>query len=592
MQSILFVLVVIVGGAGSVAGPIVGAALVVLLPEVLAGLAEYRLLFFGALLLLVLWIAPRGIVGAFERRRTPTTSAGAEAQVAATVIATPTPRPLDAAGLSISFGGIRAAADVSFAAQPGRIVSLIGPNGAGKTTVLNLLSGFYKPDNGTVQVHAREIGRAAPYTIARAGLTRTYQTSQLFSSLTVEENLRVAQLLGHLGRGPFGALPRADDAAAKHAAHLARFVGYRGRLDRPASELPHVDRRLVEIARALATGASVLLLDEPAAGLSSDDKAKLAALLRRLADRGYTIVLVEHAMSIVMAISDSIVVLDAGAPIAAGDPAAVQRDPAVRRAYLGESAAPAGVTRTAPRIAPTQAPRPLLKTIGLGAGYGAEPVLKSLALEVREGETVAVLGANGAGKSTLMRALAGLHRPVQGQIAFAGEEIGALPAHRVAGRGLVLVPEGRQVFPELSVRDNIWLGAFLHGNPAPAELEAVLERFPRLRERIDQRAGLLSGGEQQMLAIARGLMARPKTLLLDEPSLGLAPRVIGELFAALDRLRSEGVTILLVDQIVNLALALADRGYVIESGRVVAQGVAAELAADTMLEQAYLGAGG
>ena len=155
--------------------------------------------------------------------------------------------------------------------------------------------------------------------------------------------------------------------------------------------------------------------------------------------------------------------------------------------------------------------------------------------------------------------------------------------------GVVLVPEGRQVFPELSVLDNIRLGAFLHPRGADAGVEAMLARFPRLRERLQQRAGLLSGGEQQMLAIARALMSRPRILLLDEPSLGLAPKVIADLFAALDDLRRDGMTLLLVDQMAGLALALADRAYVIEGGRIVAQGPAAEIAASDALAEAYLG---
>jgi ABC-type branched-subunit amino acid transport system ATPase component len=187
-----------------------------------------------------------------------------------------------------------------------------------------------------------------------------------------------------------------------------------------------------------------------------------------------------------------------------------------------------------------------------------------------------------------MRALAGLHRPVSGGIALDGRDLSAEPAHRVVAHGAVLVPEGRQVFPELSVLDNLALGAFSRKHWDAAEIEAMLERFPRLRERLHQRAGLLSGGEQQMLAIARGLMAKPRLLLLDEPSLGLAPQVANDLFSALDRLRAEAATILLVDQMSGLALALADRAYVIDGGRIVAHGTAEEIAADGALEKAYL----
>jgi branched-chain amino acid transport system ATP-binding protein len=530
----------------------------VLLPEVLAGLAEYRLLFFGALLLVVLWIAPDGVVGSvlriFLKHRARPAGTGGKSFV-------PGPKAaLAVRGLSISFGGVRAAQDIAFEAEPGQVTSLIGPNGAGKTTVLNMLSGFYRPDAGTVGIGNVQVQRLPAWRIARTGVARTYQTTQLFGSMSVADNL----------------------AIASGAEELAAFVGYAGDLAARAADLPHVDKRLVEIARALATRPSLLLLDEPAAGLSAEDKSKLARLLRRIADAGVAVVLVEHDMSVVMGISDRVVVLDAGVRIAAGTPAEVQRDPAVRKAYLGEEQRRYSGERPPPGA-------PLLEVGRLAAGYGAEPVLKGIDLHVDQGEMVAVLGANGAGKSTLMRALAGLHRPVDGGIALDGQDLSAEPAHRVVARGAVLVPEGRQVFAELSVLDNLALGAYSRRNWSAGEIEAMLERFPRLRERLHQRAGLLSGGEQQMLAIARGLMAKPRLLLLDEPSLGLAPQVANDLFAALDRLRAEAATILLVDQMTGLALALADRAYVIEGGKIVAEGAASELAAAGAIEKAYLG---
>jgi ABC-type branched-subunit amino acid transport system ATPase component/ABC-type branched-subunit amino acid transport system permease subunit len=561
-QSILFVLVVMIGGAGSVAGPLVGAAIVVLLPEALAALAEYRLLFFGALLLVVLWLAPQGVVGTLLRllAKRPPARRAAAGELA---IAPAAPATLTVQGLGISFGGVRAARDIALEASPGRITSLIGPNGAGKTTVLNMLSGFYRPDAGTIRLGAAELQGAAAWRIARAGVARTYQTTQLFGSMSVAENI----------------------AIASGSERLLAFVGYGGDLDARASELAHVDKRLVEVARALATRPAVLLLDEPAAGLSTEDKARLARLLRTIADAGIAVVLVEHDMSVVMGISDRVVVLDAGVCIAAGSPAEVQRDPAVRKAYLGDAR-----ERRAAEGRPAAAGR-LLEVGRLSAGYGAEPVLKHVDLDVKRGELVAVLGANGAGKSTLMRAIAGLHRPVNGVIALEGREISADAAHRVVRHGAALVPEGRQVFAELSVLDNLVLGAFSRRTWERGEIDALLERFPRLRERLHQRAGLLSGGEQQMLALARGLMAKPRLLLLDEPSLGLAPQVVNDLFAALERLRAEAATILLVDQMAGLALALADRAYVIDGGRIVASGAAFDIAAGDALAKTYLAAG-
>src|SRR6476469_442029 len=226
----------------------------------------------------------------------------------------------------------------------------------------------------------------------------------------------------------------------------------------------------------------------------------------------------------------------------------------------------------------------------LTAGYGAAPVLDNVSLDVRPGEMVTIIGSNGAGKSTTMRAISGLLRPVEGAIVLDNAPIGELETHQIARRGLALVPEGRQVFPELSVLDNLVLGAHSRKDAdRDGEIAVLLKRFPRLKERLTIRAGLLSGGEQQMLAIARGLMAKPRILLLDEPSLGLAPAMINELFDVLAELRDDGVTILLVDQMAALALTVADRGYVLESGRIVRDDTAEALAHDPALEAAYLG---
>ncbi|CDN89056.1 branched-chain amino acid ABC transporter ATP-binding protein/permease [Hydrogenophaga intermedia] len=587
LQSILFVLVVMLGGAGSVAGPLVGAVVVGLLPELLSGLEEYRLLFFGALLLVVLWAAPDGVTGGLRRLRErlwPLAPPPAGCGEAALGLHARERAGLQARGITMQFGGVRAVGDLSLRAEAGRVTSLIGPNGAGKSTALNVLGGFYLPTAGAFALGARELAGQSAVRIARAGVARTYQTSQLFGSLSVLDNVVLAMGRGRLGP-LLGAARRLAPEYTTRARELLAFCGYTGSPHAKAADLPHVDRRLVEVARALATDPDALLLDEPAAGLSREDKEQLGALLRRIADAGVAVLLVEHDMALVMGISDHVVVLDAGERLASGTPAEVQADPAVQAAYLGEGLDAGDATKARVPVNSEEA----LGVGALVAGHGAEPVLHGIDLRVRRGEAVALLGANGAGKSTLMKAIAGLHRPVRGGIHLDGVALHGLGAEQVVARGVVLVPEGRQVFPELSVLDNIRLGAFLRPEDREARVEEQLERFPRLRERLHQRAGLLSGGEQQMLAIARALMSRPQVLLLDEPSLGLAPKVIAELFAALDRLRREGLTLLLVDQMAGLALALADRAYVMEGGRIVAQGTAAEIAADGALAAAYLG---
>jgi branched-chain amino acid transport system ATP-binding protein len=238
----------------------------------------------------------------------------------------------------------------------------------------------------------------------------------------------------------------------------------------------------------------------------------------------------------------------------------------------------------------------MLEVRDLRVRYGAIEAVRGLDLSVRQGELVALVGSNGAGKSTLLKALAGLLRPVSGSIVFDGEEISKLPAHRVVSRGIVLVPEGRRLFADQTVLDNLLLGSYRRGDedarlPAHVRAEGYLERFPVLRERRDRPAGALSGGQQQMLAISRGLMARPRLLLLDEPSLGLAPLLVRQVFETIGELRHQGMTILLVEQLAKLALRLADRAYVLVQGRITLHGPSEQLVNSAEIVRGYLGRG-
>ena len=232
----------------------------------------------------------------------------------------------------------------------------------------------------------------------------------------------------------------------------------------------------------------------------------------------------------------------------------------------------------------------MLEVVALHAGYGPIEVLRGIDLTVAAGEIVALLGSNGAGKSTLNNNISGLYRSFGGTIRFDGKDITEAPSMRIVEAGLVQVPEGRRVFPNLTVRDNLELGSYRRGKPARAQnLERVLATFPRLRERLRQAAGTLSGGEQQMLAIGRGLMAEPRLLILDEPSLGLSPLLVEEMFALIGRLNAHGLSILLVEQNVMQSLTIAHRAYVLENGRIALQGPAADLANHPDLRRSYLG---
>lgn len=233
----------------------------------------------------------------------------------------------------------------------------------------------------------------------------------------------------------------------------------------------------------------------------------------------------------------------------------------------------------------------MLKVEDINVYYGAIHAIKGISLEVNDGEIVALIGSNGAGKSTTLRTISGLMKPKTGRIMYDGEDITGVPAHKIVGKGLCQVPEGRHVFANMTVLENLELGAYLRTDKEGIEkdMEMVFEKFPRLLERKNQLSGTLSGGEQQMLAMARALMSRPKLLLLDEPSMGLAPLLIKEIFNIIKEINAGGTTVLLVEQNANMALSIADKAYVLETGRITLSGTAAELASSEEVRKAYLG---
>ena len=500
---------------------------------------------------------------------------------------------LETAGLTRRFGGLVAVDDLALKIEEGSIWAIIGPNGAGKTTAFNVVTGFLSPSGGSVRYAGRDITGQPAHRLVEQGIARTFQNIRLFPLMTALENV-VTGAHARLKSHPLGAIlalpsSRREELEAERAGMaLLERVGLAAEADTLAGELPYGSQRRLEIARALASKPRLLLLDEPAAGANPYESAVLARLIRDIRDSGVTVVLIEHDMSVVMRLSDGITVLDHGRKLAEGSPETIRDDDRVIEAYLGRDS---GADTRRRAAAPVAGARSALELQGLEVSYGAIAAVKGIDLGVDEGEVITLIGANGAGKSTSLKAIAGVVRPRAGAIRLFGERVTDAGAEAMVGRGVVLVPEGRQIFGRMSVHENLLMGAHQRsdGPEVAQDVDYVFGLFPVLRERRDQFGGTLSGGEQQMLAIGRALMARPRILMLDEPSLGLSPVLVQQVFEIIARLRDEGRTILLVEQNARMALSVANRGYVIQTGRIVLHGSAAMLLESAQVRDAYFG---
>jgi ABC-type branched-subunit amino acid transport system ATPase component len=509
---------------------------------------------------------------------------------------------LEVRELTKRFGGVLAIDDISFDVRSGETLAIVGPNGSGKTTTFNAIAGTVAADSGRVLLADRDVTRLPAERRAELGIARTFQSGRAFGNATVLENVLAAhrprtrlwrplalvvEVLLAVVRPPSVRRAWDDERAASERGLAAFGADLILRESERAYGLSYADRRRLEIARGLARDPRVLLLDEPAAGMNARETDDLARQIATLRARGLTIVVIEHKLDFIAQIADRVIVLDGGRVIFEGTPAAARRDAAVIAAYVGTEAATA---RPPARATLTDA-APLLALRDIDVSYGPINALRDVSLEIARGEIVCLLGANAAGKSTTMRTILGLVRPDRGSIAIDGRDCTQMTPRERIRAGLGSVPEGRHVFPAMSVEENLLLGAYARGRERSisGDLERTYDLFPRLRERRLQRAGTLSGGEQQMLATGRALMGRPRLLCLDEPTMGLSPALADRVFELLRELNADGTTIFLVEQNAAAALAIAHRGYVLRAGEIVLAGPSETLLADEALRDAYLG---
>ena len=586
---------VVIGGMHHILGPALGVLFYVVFREVFSIWTGNWLLWFGLVFVGFVLFSPEGLTGIWAKvRRRLRPPPEESAAMTRRRIHEGLPLPaflvsgsreediLQVERLHKSFGGIRAVEGASLALRAGEIHALIGPNGAGKTTLFNVASGMFAPDAGTVLLRGRAVQGQPAHRICREGLARSFQITNLFKGLTIYENLRLSLQARHAAR--FNAWRDIDSYPGIHAEtrELARFLGLEGIEEIRGGDLSYGGQRLVDLGIALGSKPSVLLLDEPLAGLAAAERERVCSLVKKVAE-GIPVLIVEHDIDRVLGFSHAVTVMNQGEVLMSGTPEEVRRDRRVQEIYTGTGTPPASG-----RAAGAAGERaPVLRFERVNTFYGKSHILNDATLDVREGEIVALLGRNGAGKSTLLKTLAGLVPPASGEIEFEGRAIAGLPAHEIARRGIGYVPQGRGLFAGMTVAENLALGRLARRSDAGGDGRhgiawsdaMIFEHFPRLKERLHVAADYLSGGEQQMAAVARALAGNVKLLLLDEPFEGLAPAIVQELFRVFDALRGR-TSIVIVEHNLDLVLALADRVFALERGAVFHQGPAGPLLND------------
>jgi len=455
------------------------------------------------------------------------------------------------------FRGLRAVAGVDLDIRDNEFVGLIGPNGAGKTTLLNLVGGQLMPSRGRILFDGQDITSLAPHRRARIGIARTFQDVRSFAQLTAGEAVTAAAM---------NSPGRVDQY------RLLAEVGLEEKWGLLCGDLAYAEQKRLEVACALALQPRLLLLDEPFSGLSWQETADMVVLLREIAQsRTLALLLVEHVVRQLMQLCERVVVMHLGSVIADGTPDEVRSDRRVLEIYLGnwEGERKAAGARPDGEVS--------MSAQAVSVNRGSRRVLEEVTVEVRAGEIRCLLGANGAGKTSLLEALAGLLPLSSGRLAVA------------KGAVVRLVHQSRGLFPRLTAMENLQLGAYGRSRAyQKGRLEALVGYFPWLPQRLNVSAGSLSGGEQQMLAIARSLMVKPDVLLVDEPSIGLAPIIVERIGDILRTLADEGAAMIISEQSIEYVLDLSVYGYILEQGRIIGEGPVEKLRGEQFV-QAYLG---
>jgi ABC-type branched-subunit amino acid transport system ATPase component len=588
---------VVIGGMHNFLGPALGALFFILFREFLSIYTENWLFWFGLVFVAFVVFSPTGLVGVAARLMEPFRKKTIEeaAMSARRIDVLPLPeflRPeahIDGAVLSAchivkSFGGIRAVQGVDISIRDRTLHALIGPNGAGKTTAFNLLSGLYPPDEGTVSLMGEPIAGDTPEYITTAGIGRSFQITNLFPALSVAENIRLAVQARHPRR--FDPLTEAQSITSINveADAITRYLGLAGIEKAQAALLSYGGQRLLDMGVALATAPRVLLLDEPLAGLAAAERERIGAIIKRIS-ADLPVLLVEHDIDRVFQLADHITVMNEGKVLLDGTVEDARSNPRVQEVYIGSGAA---AIATRPRETAARV-NSLLVADDVNTFYGKSHILNDVSFTLHENEIIALLGRNGAGKSTLLKTLIGIAPAASGSIRLANNELLGNSSAQNARLGIGYVPQGRGLFAGMSVAQNLELGGLKRqtGHGTHWTRERIYEYFPRIRERLDSPADYLSGGEQQMVAVARALSGDVRVLLLDEPFEGLAPAVVEQLFETFDRLRKE-IAIIIVDHHLDLALALSDTTVALERGRVIHHGPSKALREDLDLRRKVL----